>query len=396
MFLRFRLLYQKVTKEVQSRLSVTLSSTCGRYSDTAGDDEDVNTMKKTKYADSMKISVVVPVYNAARTLRPCLQALKDQTDSNYEVIIVDDASSDISAEIYREFDFKVIRLEKNKGQAIARNEGVKNASGELIAFVDSDVIVSENWLKKYRMLLSLYADADMICSGYGTSVNSDEPALFAFYETLYRRLNISLYIDSSTSSNCILYRKSFEEVGGYPEYYLSTKERDNRKAVATNEDGELGFLLSAKGKKIVWSADNPVSHYFRDSWKGYLKQQVGFSSYAVLSVFKFPGILNSGTIYNDEKIMPQLVLAFMIIFSTLGLFLGPAGVLITIFIMLSSLACFYFLNKKFILFIKSNMKEFSFPHLFFWIVLSRFAWLYGVTLGLKNGLIMLWNNTFKT
>ncbi len=344
----------------------------------------------------MKISVVVPVYNAARTLRPCLQALKDQADSNYEVIIVDDSSSDISAEIYREFDFKIIRLEKNKGQAIARNEGVQNAGGELIAFVDSDVIVPENWLKKYRTLLSLYADADMICSGYGTSVNNDEPALFAFYETLYRRLNISLYIDSSTSSNCILYRKSFEEVGGYPEYYLSTKERDNRKAVATNEDGELGFLFSAKGKKIVWSADNPVSHYFRDSWKGYLKQQVGFSSYAVLSVFKFPGILNSGTIYNDEKIMPQLVLALMIIFSTLGLFLGPVGVLITIFIMLSSLSCFYFLNKKFILFLKSNMKEFSFPRLFFWIVLSRFAWLYGVTLGLKNGLIMLWNNAFKT
>ena len=151
-----------------------------------------------------KISVVVPTYNAARTLEQCLHALRSQTDSNYEVIVVDDGSADNSAEICNESGFKTLRLISNKGQAIARNRGVREATGRIIAFVDSDAVVPYDWIEKYRTLLATHAGADMICSGYSESIEMSQPALFAFYEILFRRQNIPPHGWSSTSSNCII------------------------------------------------------------------------------------------------------------------------------------------------------------------------------------------------
>lgn len=340
-----------------------------------------------------KISVVVPVYNSARTLRECLQALKNQKDSNYEVIVVNDCSLDDSLEICREFSFNTLSLADNRGQAVARNEGVKNAAGEIIAFVDSDVVVPPDWLEKYRQLLLTYTEADMICSEYDGSLEDTRPALFAFYESSYRRLSIPSYIRSSTSSNCVIYREAFEEVGGYPEYCINAKKDvANQKAVATHEDGELGFLLSEKGKKIVWSHENPVKHYFRNSWKSYLRQQIGFSRYAVLSVFKFPKMLFRETIYSKEKIIPQLAVVLMMLLAVLGLFFGKIGILVTIFIEISCLLVFYILHRKFMHYLKNNMKNYYFLPLFFWLLISRVCWLYGVMLGLKDGCYMLWNN----
>lgn len=352
-----------------------------------------SSFKITKNPKLSKISVVVPIYNSAHTLSQCLQALKNQTDSNYEVIVVNDCSIDDSLRICKESGFKTLSLATNKGQAVARNEGVKNSSGEIIAFVDSDAVVPPDWLEKYRQLLTTHKDADMICSGYKENIADTQPALFAFHEASYRRLDIPHYISSSTSSNCIIYREAFEEVGGYPEYYLKTKGGGaNQKAVATNEDAELGFLLSEKGKKIIWSHDNPVKHYFRNSWSGYLKQQIVFSRYAILSLFKFPKMFFSKDIYSKEKITLQLAIVLIMALAILGLLFIQIGTSITVFMGTSGLLILYFLNRKFIRYLKNNMKDYPASRLFFWLLVSRVCWLYGVTLGLKDGCYMLWNN----
>lgn len=350
-------------------------------------------VKTVRNPNILKISVVVPVHNAERTLKQCLQALKNQTDLNYEVIIIDDCSTDDSPAIARESGFKTLSLDANKGQAVARNVGAKESNGQILAFVDSDVIVPSDWLEKYRRLLIAYANADMVCGGYGESGGDGKPALFAFYETLYRRLKIPLYISSSTSSNCVIYKDAFDAVGGYPEYYInSSKDTINQKAVATAEDSELGFLLHGKGKKIVWDHSNSVRHYFRDSWNGYFKQQTGFSRYAVLSLFKYPKKIFSTSIYSGERIMPQLAIIFTMFLALFGLFFGKIGITAASLVEIFCVLFFYFFHKKFISYLKKNMKNLHSIQLFFLLIASRACWLYGVMLGLKDGYFMLWNN----
>ncbi|MGP2571063.1 glycosyltransferase family 2 protein [Ornithobacterium rhinotracheale] len=115
------------------------------------------------------ISVIVPIYNSDRYLRQCLESIQNQTFQDFEVILINDGSSDNSQSICEEFTtnddrFKLINQE-NKGLSEARNIGLQQASRDYICFVDSD-----DWLE-LDMLELLHSDitkenADISCCGY--------------------------------------------------------------------------------------------------------------------------------------------------------------------------------------------------------------------------------------
>lgn len=104
----------------------------------------------------MKLSIVVPVYNMAsdNKLRFCLDSLVSQTISDYEIIAVDDASTDESVDILREYEaaypwkFKVIQSYENRKQGGARNKGIEAARGKWIGFVDSDDWIAPDMYEK--------------------------------------------------------------------------------------------------------------------------------------------------------------------------------------------------------------------------------------------------------
>ena len=99
--------------------------------------------------DNSRLSVVVPVFNASSTLKPCLEAIKTLSCAAHELIAVDDCSTDNSVGTAREFASKVIELDGGPyGPAYARNRGVEQASGDIILFVDCDVIVHEDTIEK--------------------------------------------------------------------------------------------------------------------------------------------------------------------------------------------------------------------------------------------------------
>ena len=104
-----------------------------------------------------KISIIVPVYNASKYLGKCLQSLINQTLPDIEIICINDGSTDNSLEILKEFEQKNVDIkvfsQKNKGQSIARNFGIRQAKGEYIGFLDAD-----DWADE-QMFEELYKNA---------------------------------------------------------------------------------------------------------------------------------------------------------------------------------------------------------------------------------------------
>jgi len=342
-----------------------------------------------------RISVIVPFHKAQGTLAPCLQSLERQSDPAYEVIIVDDHSPDDSGEIAKaaceKEDFHLIELPVNKGQAVARNEGVKAASGEILAFVDADVVVPDGWLTTYRRLLD-ESGADVICGGYLVSKGSAPAALFASHEAFFRRLNLpSPQLRTLTTANCVMYREVFEEAGGFPEYYVdASRNPETQKAACMNEDSELGFIIAGYGRKILWTNDNHVKHLFKDTWRGYLAQQRAASRAGALSVFRFPGMLFTRDLYSGEPIVPQLAVTLLMLLSPLALLpWGLQGLWVMILLLGGGLLFLALYHLRFFFYLGSRgMESYGRHRIFGWMLVARIVWVYGVAQGTLDGIRM--------
>lgn len=148
--------------------------------------------------ESMKISIIVPIYNAEIYLQECINTIIGQTYRNIEIILVDDGSTDRSPEICDEFanmDHRIVVVhQKNSGVAIARNTGLKCVTGEVIAFIDSDDFINT---KMYEKMINIMVStqADIVICGYYTGANSNE-ALYENYHdctlTSYEALQLLL------------------------------------------------------------------------------------------------------------------------------------------------------------------------------------------------------------
>ena len=123
------------------------------------------------------ISVIIPVYNSEATVKRCLDSVAAQTFKSYEVIIVDDGSNDGSARIIDAFcesnaGFRCIRT-KNRGVAAARNTGMEVATGDYIAFVDSDDSIRPDMLEK-MYAAAVKTDADVTVCRYAFNKIKDQ------------------------------------------------------------------------------------------------------------------------------------------------------------------------------------------------------------------------------
>jgi len=103
-----------------------------------------------KKGTAPQITIVVPTYNGSNIIDRCIGSLRslDYPNERLEVIIVDDGSTDSTPAILERYDMTVIRHETNKGASVARNTGIKYATGDIILFVDQDVMVPQNLLNE--------------------------------------------------------------------------------------------------------------------------------------------------------------------------------------------------------------------------------------------------------
>lgn len=111
------------------------------------------------------VSIIVPVYNASKYLYRCLESILNQTFRDFELILINDGSTDNSLEILREYeakDSRIVVIDKpNEGVSAARNLGIEIAKGEYIMFCDSDDYVADNWCE--TLVIRSQTNPDYLC-----------------------------------------------------------------------------------------------------------------------------------------------------------------------------------------------------------------------------------------
>ena len=96
----------------------------------------------------LKISIIIPAFNEESVLESCLRALAKQTMAPYEVIVVDNNSTDKTAEIIKKYPFVKMLKEKKQGIIAAHHKGFNTANGDVLARIDADTVVSKTWVER--------------------------------------------------------------------------------------------------------------------------------------------------------------------------------------------------------------------------------------------------------
>lgn len=190
----------------------------------------------------MKISAAVPTYNSEKIIKECLDSLMAQTHPFDEIIIVDNASTDRTREIIKNYPFKAILLEKNMERCVSRNTGWRAAQNELVAIIENDSVYDRRWVEKVLKCIENGADAVV-----------DRRAVYK-PETFISRMNdeffkVRLLKNKYTPYSAWVFKKSIlEELGGYDEGQVGF------------EDMELGRRITEKGYKIAYQPEAESCH----------------------------------------------------------------------------------------------------------------------------------------
>ena len=198
------------------------------------------------------ISVVVPVRNGSEYISKCLLGLKESTYKPFEVIVVDDASTDNTVEVSRKTGAKIITLDIQSGPAAARNRGAESARGDIVLFVDADVVINNDTLALIAKAFTENPDTSAVFGSYDDT--PDAPDFISQYRNLLHHYVHQRAKKNATTfwTGCGAIRKAvFEELGGFDEI---------RHPVPSMEDIEIGLRMSERGYKIILDKNIQVKH----------------------------------------------------------------------------------------------------------------------------------------
>jgi len=227
----------------------------------------------------MKLSVVVPAYNAEKTLPVLLDSLLTQSCRDFEVIVVDDGSRDDTVSIIEKYNCQLIQLKENHGPAYCRNLGAQKAQGEILVFTDSDCSVTFDWLKTienhfyYKETEAIMGRLVLLPSDYmGDSISAlGFPAGGAIGFDKIWKVDKDGFTDSLSSCNCAVRKDIFWKAGGFDETF----------PFPGGEDSLLAYGMRRLGYRIEYCPDVVAYHKARDSLRDFLAWQFrrGISSF---------------------------------------------------------------------------------------------------------------------
>jgi glycosyltransferase involved in cell wall biosynthesis len=229
----------------------------------------------------MTVSVIIPTFNGANRIGDCLDALLKQTSNHdVEILVVDDGSTDITGDVVRRYSGSAVRLisQSNAGPGAARNRGATEARGEIILFTDDDCVPMPDWL---NAMIRSFDDVEIV-GGKGVYRTRQKSMIARFvqieYEDRYRLMAGFPTIDFVDTYSAGFRRDRFLGIGGY----------DTSFPVACAEDIELSYRMSRRGWKMKFVPDAIVYHTHPDTVSGYLKKKYKFAFWRMLAVRKNP------------------------------------------------------------------------------------------------------------
>lgn len=224
-----------------------------------------------------RISVVVCTYNGSATIRDCLDGLRLLDYPNYEVIVVDDGSTDATSAIASEYDVKLIRT-GNNGLSHARNLGLRAATGEIVAYTDDDARPDTNWL---TYLAQAYHDDSYAAFG-GPNIAPAGDGIIA--ECVSNAPGGPVHVllsdvEAEHIPGCNMsFRKSaLEEVGGFDTQFRTA-----------GDDVDICWRLQERGFRLGFVPAAFVWHHSRNSVRTYWKQQTGYGKAEAMLERKWP------------------------------------------------------------------------------------------------------------
>ncbi len=229
----------------------------------------------------MRVSVIVPAFNAAQTLAPCLAALLAQSypREEYEIIVVDDGSTDATADIAARLQsVRLIRAE-HRGAAAARNCGARSARGDLLLFTDADCEPTTQWIET---LCAALADPHVV-GAKGTYRTRQRERVARFvqieYEEKYARMRRAKMIDFIDTYSAAYRRDVFLVNNGFDESFPT----------ASVEDQEFSFRLAEKGHAMVFAPDAVVYHRHAATLAAYARRKFRIGYWKVRVHRRHPG-----------------------------------------------------------------------------------------------------------
>jgi glycosyltransferase involved in cell wall biosynthesis len=223
-----------------------------------------------------RVSVIVCSFNGARTIRDCFESIQKLDYPNYEVIVVSDGSTDSTASITQEYDFRLI-CTKNLGLSSARNTGLEAATGEIVAYIDDDAYPDPHWLtylvvaiekSKYKAIggpnIAPSGDgifADCIANAPGGPIH----VLLSDHEA-----------EHIPGCNMAFRKSALEAVKFDPQFRIA------------GDDVDLCWRFQEKGWTLGFSPAAVVYHHRRKSVLSYFKQQLNYGKAEALLEKKWP------------------------------------------------------------------------------------------------------------
>jgi glycosyltransferase involved in cell wall biosynthesis len=258
--------------------------------------------------DQVLISIIVPVYNGHEVLPRCLEALRGSTYRSYELIVVDDNSTDDSAEIARKMGASVYHMAVQSGPAAARNLGAQKARGEILLFVDADVVVQPDSVSRVAIDLQEHSEAAAVFGSY-----DDAPAEENFlsqYKNLYHHFIHQRGLTEATTfwAGCGAIRKTvFDAGGGFNEKLYS------RPCI---EDIELGYRLRQMGYRILLDKKLQCKHLKKWQWKSLLRADIFYRAIPWSQlILQSEEMVNDLNLQTREKVSSGIVALLLCVFA---------------------------------------------------------------------------------
>lgn len=247
-----------------------------------------------------RVSVVVPTYNAEATIGPLLDSLLNLRYPDYEVIVVNDGSKDHTKEIVERYPVRLIN-QVNRGASAARDAGLRAASGEVVAYVDSDVTVTPDWLER---LVGPFTD-ETIAATTGKTVflrNEKCASWMRSMDIERRNAQRRAYTRLANGPNAAFRREILLKVGGFDPRWFHA------------EDTEVSYRIWELGYRIRYVPEALVHHVPEEDWRTYLKKRYRDAKAFTRMLGKYTrtAMLEDDFVGLDMKVLPPVFLAILV------------------------------------------------------------------------------------